>query len=367
MRVFISSVMTGYERFRDAVVSSVRSLGGEIVRAEDFGASSATPQQVCLAGVRSADVVVLLIGSRYGAVQTSDCSATEEEYLEARESKPVLVFVETVADREARQESFLTDVRSWARGHLTEGFTDPESLRMAVTRQLHRLELSQQAGAADSAEMLARALRLVADDNQSVHKAEFVLAVAGGPRQSILRPAAIESDDLYNSLLREACFGPNRVLDTRLGTERLIRDDTLLLQQQVGSVLVNEEGSVRIVAPARESKSDGMGLGLAVLIQEDIEQQLVRSISYAGWVLNHIDPTNRVTQVALVTALRGGDYLGWRTRAEQARSPNSVQIKLSVRNQPVNLTPPGRPREALLQSAGDLAEDLTIRLRRQRS
>lgn len=367
MRVFISSVITGYERFRDAATAAVVSLGGEVVRAEDFGASSATPQQVCLAGVRSADVVVLLLGSRYGAGQASGRSATEEEYLDARESKPVLVFVEKVPDREDRQESFLADVQSWARGHLTEGFSDPESLRMALTRQLHRLQLSEQAGAADPAEMLARAMRLSAEDNRGTHKAELVLTVAGGPRQSILRPAAIESTDLYDSLLREASFGPNRVLDTRHGTERLVRDDTLLLRQQDASVLINEEGSVRIVVPARDPKSDGMGLGLAVFIEEDVEERLVRSISYAGWVLNHVDPTNHLTRVALVTALQGSDYLGWRTRAEHARSPNSAQINLSAKNEPVSLTPPDRPREALLRSARDLAEDLTIRLRRQRS
>jgi hypothetical protein len=193
------------------------------------------------------------------------------------------------------------------------------------------------------------------------------LAVTGGPRQSILRPAAIEGDGLYDSLLREASFGPNRVLDTRHGTERLVREDTLLLRQQDASVLINEEGSVRIVIPARDAKSEGMGLGLAVLIQEDIEERLVHAISYAGWVLNHVDPTNRLTRVALVTALQGSDYLGWRTRTEHARSPNSAQINLSAKKQPVSLTPPDRPREALLQSARDLAEDLTIRLRRQRS
>ena len=92
MRVFISSVITGYEHFRDAVAAAVVSLGHEVIRAEDFGASPDTPQQACLGGVRDADVVVLLVGARYGAVQPSGRSATDEEYREARESKEVLVF-----------------------------------------------------------------------------------------------------------------------------------------------------------------------------------------------------------------------------------------------------------------------------------
>ena len=75
MKVFISSVITGSERFRDAVEAAVESLGHEVVRAEDFGASPDTPQQACLAGVRQADVVVLLVGARYGAVQASVSAA----------------------------------------------------------------------------------------------------------------------------------------------------------------------------------------------------------------------------------------------------------------------------------------------------
>ena len=114
MRVFISSVITGYEQFRDAVAAAVESLGHEVVRAEDFGALPETPQQACLDGVRGADVVVLLAGARYGAVQASGRSPTDEEYREARESKQVLVFVERVADREPKQEALLAEVQGWA-------------------------------------------------------------------------------------------------------------------------------------------------------------------------------------------------------------------------------------------------------------
>ena len=40
--------------------------------------------------------------------------------------------------RDSRQEEFLSEVQSWAGGHMTEEFGDPEGLRVAVTRQLHR-------------------------------------------------------------------------------------------------------------------------------------------------------------------------------------------------------------------------------------
>ena len=47
-----------------------REPGYAVIAAEDFGASPGSPQQVCLAGVREADVVVLLLGARYGTPQS---------------------------------------------------------------------------------------------------------------------------------------------------------------------------------------------------------------------------------------------------------------------------------------------------------
>lgn len=364
MRVFISSVITGYEDFRDAVVAAVVSLGHEVIRAEDFGASPSTPQQTCLGGVRDADVVVLLAGARYGVIQPSGRSATDEEYREARESKPVLVFVERAAAREPQQESFLSEVRGWAGGHMTEDFADTEDLRMAVTRQLHRLELSQQVGTADPEEMQARAMQLVPNNDRHSYKDALVLALAGGPRQSILRPAMIESDDLHEALLREASFGQHRVLDTRHGTQRIVRGNALMLEQPDASVYLDEEGSVRVVMPARDVESDGPA-ALPVIIHEEIEERLARALGYVDWVLGHVDPTNRLTRVSVVATLQGGGHFGWRTRAEQAQSPNSVQMNPWATGGAVGLSPPDRARGALRIDGREIAEDLAIRLRQK--
>ena len=73
MRVFISSVITGYEHFRDAVATAVESLGHEVIRAEDFGHRPGTPQQACLGSVREADVESLS-----GAAMEDDLGEGEE-------------------------------------------------------------------------------------------------------------------------------------------------------------------------------------------------------------------------------------------------------------------------------------------------
>jgi hypothetical protein len=92
VRVFVSSVLGGMEEYRAAARQAAENLGHTVTAAEDFRASPLSPQQVCLTGVRDADVVVLLLGARYGAVQPPGLSPTHEEYRTARGSKPVLMF-----------------------------------------------------------------------------------------------------------------------------------------------------------------------------------------------------------------------------------------------------------------------------------
>lgn len=163
MKVFISSAIRGLEPFREAAVRAAAALRHEVKRSEDFGATAVTPQQACLAGVRWAHVVVLLLGACYGERQPSGLSATHEEYHEAKSRCSVLAFVERGVEPEAAQQEFIDEVRGWAGGLLTGEFASPEELQDAVTRALHELELAQQAGPVDESEMADRAWALIPD------------------------------------------------------------------------------------------------------------------------------------------------------------------------------------------------------------
>ena len=69
--------------------------------------------------IEACDVVVLLLGERYGELQESEMSATHEEFAHARSlRKPVLVFVEQVERRDRDQQHFLDEIGGWERGLL---------------------------------------------------------------------------------------------------------------------------------------------------------------------------------------------------------------------------------------------------------
>lgn len=125
MKIFLSSVISGMEEFREAAREAAESLSHTVIAAEDFGASPLSPQQVCLTGVRQADVVVLLLGTRYGAGQPSGLSPTHEEYRAARGSKPVLAFVQAGISPEPGEDAFIKEVSHWEGAGYRQTFTTP--------------------------------------------------------------------------------------------------------------------------------------------------------------------------------------------------------------------------------------------------
>ncbi len=364
MKAFISSVIVGMEDHRAAAREAAESLGYTVIAAEDFRASSSSPQQVCLGGVRDAGVVVLLLGARYGTPQTSGLSPTHEEYREARGTKPVLVFLQTGVTPEPDEAAFIDEVRGWEGGQYREPFDMPESLRKAVTGALHRWEVNQQAGPVNVEELRARAAALLPRrTTYSPGSPLLHVVVAGAPAQQVLRPGALDDPALQRDIEREAVYGDRPVLDRSQGVQATVSGTTLTIGQRNAEIALDEQGSVRVSRPGRDAGGQ-FGVGIASLVEEDVRERIADAIHYAGWLLERIDPTHRLSRVALACRLDGVGYLPWRTRAEVAASPNRANPSLSGRESEES-TPVVLPRAALLMDGARQAEDITVCLRRE--
>ncbi len=365
VKVFISSVIAGMEDYRAAAREAAESLGYTVIAAEDFGASPSSPQQVCLAGVRDADVVVLLLGARYGTPQKSGLSPTHEEYHEARGRKPVLVFVQTGVTRVPDEEKLVEEASSWEGGQYRHPFDSPASLRAAVTRALHQWELSQQAGPVNEDELTAHAAALL--PQRSTYAAGSPLlhvVVAGAPSQQVLRPSAMDDPALQKAMEQKALYGERPIFDRRQGVQTSVSGTTLIVRQADGEITVDEEGSVRVSRSARDTSGQQRGVGIPSLVEEDVRDRIADAIQYAGWLLERVDPTHRLRRVALACRLDGIGYLPWRTRAEVAASPNRASMSMSGRES-ADSPPVILPRAALLMDGARQAADITVRLRRQ--
>lgn len=364
MRLFISSLISGYQAERDAVASAARVLRWDVLRAEDFGARPDTPQQACLLAVREADAVVLVLGSRYGAVQPSGLSATHEEWREAKRSqKPVLVFVEDVADLEPMQQQFLDEVQGWAAGRFRESFRTHNELRDKVTRAIADLSAT---GLADEEDMQARALAALPGPHQSAFGSSplLIVAVAGGPRQQVLRPAELEDPRLTEDLHREAMFGADAPLERRAATEPQLRGHRLRIVQNDAEVTVDEDGTVTVLRPA--TARDRRAPVIQSVIEEDLRDAIAGALRFTFTVLGRIDPSQRLTDAVPAAVLRNTSYTPWRTRAEVAANPNTATMSSGQGVPgPVMRNPAAIRRAALAHDAERVAEDLTVLLRRQ--
>lgn len=119
-----------------------------------------------------------------------------------------------------------------------------------------------------------------------------------------------------------------------------VRETGSTPEQGGSSVALDEGGNLVIVQPAVE-RDEWRFSGITSIIEEQIQERLIRTLRFAARVLDHIDSSRRISHVAVVTALRGGGHMPWRTREEQQRSPNaaSMNMRATDRSQIAALRP----------------------------
>jgi hypothetical protein len=372
MDIFISSLITGMEAERDAVKNAIETLGHRAVVAEAFGAKATSPQVACLKQVREADVVVLILGGRYGAAQPSGLSATHEEFREAQSARrPLLVFVQP-GDREPAQAEFVQEVGRWQSGLFYEPFKDAAELGRKVTQALHNHLVAQAVAPVQPQALVQRAHEMLPERARQATESRLCLALAAGPEQTILRPAQMEDSVLLDAVEKELLFSSSHLFARKSGVEHHIRGASISFEQDgpyhgTGArVEVFPDGALLVDLPAR---TPSRGDSLPVVLEEDVTDRLRASLGFAEWWLAHIDATHRISHLAMAVQLSGGAAFGWRTRREHEASPRSGSMHTFGREQerdaPVTLSPAHFPRQALAVNAQQFVEDLIVLLRRR--
>lgn len=364
MKIFISSLITGMEPIRAAARAAVEQLGHQPVMAEDFIAGPRSPQVACLQGLRESALVILILGAHYGAKQPSGLSATHEEYREAKERCPVIAFVQEGVDRDDDEKAFVSEVQAWDSGLFRGGFTTSDQVGKLIGRAVHEWELANAGGPVDPAEMLTRATGMLPESDRYrgyyQDGMKLVVAIAAGPRQTILRPSEIERPDFADKIAQMALFGPTKMFELSKATSKSVKGDALIVAQDKGAELqIDPTGSLRFILPLPR---EGHG---PIVIEEEVQSQLAAALSFTAGLLDQIDPTQKLTHVVVAATLDAHDSVVWRTRAENEKNPNSYSLGIQQPDRKsVSLNPPQHPRAALQHQTSRLVEDLTTLLRR---
>lgn len=226
-----------------------------------------------------------------------------------------------------------------------------------------RMDVSSIAPAESAKEGLERALALVPQVRNTAGEAALVLVATATPRTPLLRPSELEDPALATWLEREALYGDRPVLERGEGTATGISGSSLVARQSRAWVAIDEEGTVVVMRPL--IRGVDRSVILRGIIEEEVLADLDADLAFVDRVLERIDPGQHARHVVPVAALLGATYTAWRTRAEQAASPNSMSINISGGDRIVtHLSSPAQPRETLNQDRSTLARDLMVLLRR---
>ncbi|MEL7781589.1 DUF4062 domain-containing protein [Citromicrobium bathyomarinum] len=366
MKIFVSSVMNGFEEFREAAFAAIRSLDHDIVRAEDFPASTSSSRVACLQGVREAELVVLILGERYGWSDTrSGLSPTHEEYREAVTDGKLIPFVQTGVDREPAQQSFVDEVEDYDTGmHRGRTFATAEDLRTEITRAISRHQLSAATSPVDVPAMVRTARDLIPEEERGLVRMTgplLHLSVVGGPAQTIIRPSEIEDQKMIDGLVANLS-AESGYFTYRLRTEPRLEEGALLIEQESGALFrIDEAGSMLLSVPIEQASGH-----IKPIIEENVSAAMDQALIVADSMLEKFDRTQKLTRVVTAADIGTNGVFGWRTAREQASSPDSIQIAVERSSSgPALLNPPDRTRMALRAERDRLVADLLALLRRR--
>ena len=292
-RVFISSVMEGFEECREAARRAITAMGGDAVMAEDFPSASSSPRNSCLDGVASSDVYVLIVGTRGGWKTPSGRLAVEEEYDEARRLNKIISAYVQNAERDSDAERLVKNVSNYVGGQFRIAFESCADLEQVITRRLPEVLQPLKLPLMDPNELIRRS------ENCSTIQYETTARLVIAPERSeeIIDRLEIGEKRFEEQMLRVA-------LDTgffsyRAGKEIALRGDTLVIEQPASRrgdtdrrVEIEPSGIMTFDALVSTRETDRIGSSIGYmffLVRDDVASPLNAAFRTAGRLYAEMD------------------------------------------------------------------------------
>jgi len=371
-RVFISSVVEGFEEFRAAARHGVEDADGEPVLVnEDFPALSSSPRNACLDGVASCDAYMCIVGARGGWTAPSGKLVTEEEYEQAvKLGIPVLVFVQDT-NRDAEAKRLSDRLSSYTDGRLRSAFTNAVELRAKVAASVRPVIRSMSLPMTPQNEFSA-ALK---PSNRHAQDAFLGLVIGPERQEEVIDPLLI-GDLHFQELVMRIGHEPDvRLLDYRFPKEQTVTRDSLITQQDGGGGAAKEALHVRFEMSPRgravfESNVSGRVrasgadlLGSMVVAEEDIAAVAASMLRFYGRLFDEIDKFGRHQTFLMNAALFG---LGYRSIARSPKPRQSYPVRMASGDGALQaFDEPRRVTRALLSSPEEEATRIATMLARR--
>lgn len=185
VRVFISSVVNGFEDYRGAARRAIETVDAVPVMCEDFGARPYSSERTCRTEIESSDVYVVILGGRYGYEHQDKESVTQQEFRHAISLRlPILIFVQDV-EMEPSQAEFRNEVSAYHSGFCRERFSTPEELERKLIKNLLRLGRAQKACSQSEFSDRVERARSRRDHYDRGYEARFMFAFLPQPMHEV--------------------------------------------------------------------------------------------------------------------------------------------------------------------------------------
>lgn len=309
--MFVSSVANGFERERGAARAAIESLQLTPLMFETQPSSAEPSKYALLPLVEKADVVVLILGPRYGWLMPSGNSPTEDEYDHAlKTSTPVLAFVQDGMEPEPEQKAFIDKVAGgWEEGHFRTLFKDPNDLLVKIVTALNQ---HRQSGTSreNQPQAQARALELATRELTRGYSSSCRVRVAVVPVGDLRLIDALVLDDAGLGDRAAAALRTAGIAAQSTGIQHSASSSGLALSagtdHDAARVLIGADGSVLVEGRAASNSDSSFSLGSTVLSYPAIQDLIEKagSLAQAAWGL--LPDGDRVRQVASIVSLPEG-------------------------------------------------------------
>ncbi|ABI69301.1 DUF4062 domain-containing protein [Syntrophomonas wolfei] len=142
--IFISSTINDMRDERKAICEAVQKVGANPVMWETIAPVDEEPNQAYLKGVRSSNIYLLILKTRYGIKLQSGYSPTNEEYEEARRlDLPVRVWIKAGIDAKEREGHLNRWIIELQNFHSTGEYVNENDLGQQVERVLNQMAVEE--------------------------------------------------------------------------------------------------------------------------------------------------------------------------------------------------------------------------------
>jgi hypothetical protein len=366
-RVFVSSIMQGFNDCREAARLAILAAGGEPVMAEDFAITTASPRNACLDGVASSDVCIVVVGDRGGWTAPSGKLVVEEEYEEAkRQHKIVAVYVQNGA-RDGDADRLVKTLSDYVSGHFRATFDNCADLERVLRDKLPAILAPLDLPMTRNGVLGTKLREPYAVQQETTLR----LVIVPERQEEVIDKLTIGTNEFAEDVLAIAHQRNVKLFDYRSAKSSRLERNVLVVEEHPPSrysgapaarrIELSPDGVVvvdAVVSFSTTSADDIAGTTATFfLVKGDVVAALSAAFGFAAELFEKIDPYKRHQRFHYAAVVSG---IGFRSLVERAERRSSYSMARNL-EEPL-VVEAGRliGRDALAQPSAETSRIVTL-------